>query len=118
MDKALQPTTYNLQPNLVIIGTIGLDDLETPFGKRKGVLGGSGSYSSIAASLFAKPGLISVMGQDFPKEYLKLYQNKSIDLAGVTIAEKTFRWSGSYEFDMNSARTLKTELNSLAEFCP
>jgi ribokinase len=116
--KLLQPTTYNPQPSLVIIGTIGLDDLETPFGKRMGVLGGSGSYSAIAASLFTNPGLISVMGQDFPKEFLKTYQNKSIDLVGVTIAEKTFRWYGSYEFDMNSAKTLKTELNSLAEFRP
>ncbi|MFA4995822.1 MAG: PfkB family carbohydrate kinase [Patescibacteria group bacterium] len=104
--------------NLVIIGTIGLDDVETPFGKVVSALGGSGVYSSIAASFFTNPGLISVMGDDIPKEYINLLGKRKIDITGVKKTGKTFHWSGFYEFDMNEAKTLKTELNSLADFKP
>ena len=101
---------------LIVAGTIGLDDIETPFGKAKGVLGGSGSYSAVAASYFIKPGLISVAGEDFPKSALE-YFNK-IDKTGIQKSGKTFRWGGFYEFDMNEAKTTNTELNSLADFKP
>ncbi len=104
--------------NLVVIGTIGLDDIKTPFGKVKSALGGSGVYSAVAASFFAKSGLISVAGTDVPAEYMELLEKRGIDLSGVTKVGKTFRWSGFYEFDMNEAKTLKTELNSLAGFKP
>lgn len=102
--------------NLVILGTIGLDDIETPFGQVKSVLGGSGTYAGIAASFFAKPGLISVAGEDLSEEHRKTLEK--IDISGVSITGKTFRWSGFYEFDMNEAQTKKTELNSLAGFKP
>lgn len=101
--------------DLVIVGTIGLDDVKTPFGKVRGVLGGAGVYASAAASYFSKPGLISIKGKDLPDEKLAIC---GADLKGVKSDGKTFRWSGSYEFDMNEAKTLKTELNSLAGFEP
>ena len=104
--------------NLVVFGTIGLDDIKTPFGEIKAALGGSGVYSAVAASFFAKSGLISVAGTDVPSEYIKLLEKRGVDLSGVTKVGKTFRWSGFYEFDMNEAKTLKTELNSLAGFEP
>lgn len=104
--------------DIIFAGTIGLDDIETPFGKAKGTLGGSGVYSSYAASFFAKPGLVSIAGEDFPKKYIDELKKRGISLDGVEIKGKNFRWEGSYEFDMNEAKTLKTELNSLVEFDP
>jgi len=104
--------------DLVICGTIGLDDIETPFGKVKSALGGSGTYASLAASFFTKPGLVSIIGKDFPDEHLQTFKSKKINLDGVATGKKTFRWSGFYEFDMNEAKTLKTEINSLANFKP
>jgi len=102
--------------NLVIAGTIGLDDIETPFGKASSVLGGSGVYASCASSFFAKTGLVSIMGNDLPEGKLSVIKN--VDFGGVEKSEKTFRWSGFYEFDMDEAKTKKTELNSLLEFKP
>ncbi len=100
----------------IIIGTIGLDDIKTPFGAVKGVLGGSATYASLAASLFTKPGIVAVAGDDFPKEHLEMFRKKGIDLEGLEKKGKTFRWQGKYEFDMNEAKTLKTDLNSLMDF--
>lgn len=102
--------------DLVILGTIGLDDIKTPFGSVKGVLGGSGVYSAVAASYFTKPGLVSIAGADLPTEAREIFKSRQVDLAGVKFKDKTFRWSGAYEFDMNEVKTLLTELNSLTEF--
>lgn len=102
----------------VIVGTIGLDDVITPFGKRKELLGGSAVYASYACSFFAKPGVVSIMGDDFPVHYKDFLIQRGIDIQGVTIKGKNFRWQGMYEYDMNEAKTLKTELNSLTEFNP
>ena len=74
--------------NLIIVGTLNLDDIETPFGKVQSVLGGSASYASYAASFFAKPGVISVIGKDFPKNYLNLLEKRNINLSGVEVKEK------------------------------
>lgn len=104
--------------NLVIVGTIGLDDVETPFGKVESILGGSAAYASCAASFFAKSGIVSIVGEDMPKTDLAILDKRGVDLAGVVTQGKTFRWGGSYEYDMSSATTLKTELNSLADFNP
>lgn len=100
----------------VICGTIGLDDIKTPFGIKKATLGGSAVYSSFASSFFKKPGIVSIAGKDLSKENLALLSR--IDLAGLSFGKKTFRWQGLYEYDMNEAKTLKTELNSLAGFSP
>ncbi|MFH1134378.1 MAG: PfkB family carbohydrate kinase [Nanoarchaeota archaeon] len=105
-------------PNLIIIGTLALDTIETPFGRRVDVLGGSACYASLAASFFAQPGIVAVAGEDFPSAHYDLLKSKGIDMAGVEIKGKTFRWEGSYKFDMNSAETKKTELNALANFVP
>lgn len=105
--------------DVVVVGSIGLDDLKTPFGERKGVLGGSASYASVAASFFCKPGVVGIVGSDFPKKEIEFFKEKGIDTRGLVFSEgKTFRWSGVYEFDLNEAKTLKTELNVLSEFNP
>jgi ribokinase len=103
-------------PNLIIIGSIGLDDVKTPFGTKKNVLGGSAVYASFAASFFSEPGVVSIAGTDFPAEYKEVLVNQNINIDGIEFKGKTFRWSGEYEYDMNEAKTLKTELNSLMDF--
>ena len=100
----------------VIIGTVALDSLETPFGKVKDVLGGSATYASIAASFFSKPGILSIIGKDFPKEHIEFLNKRGIDTSGIIIGDKTFRWQGFYEFDMNEAKTIRTELNALESY--
>ena len=102
--------------DVLIIGTVALDTIETPFGKVERALGGSATYASYAASFFSKPAITSIIGDDFPKEYLDLLQKKGIDTQGILVEGKTFHWDGYYEFDMNQAKTKKTELNSLANF--
>jgi cytidine kinase len=106
--------------DLVIVGSIGLDTIETKFDKRDELLGGSVSYACAASSFFAPTGMVGVVGGDFPEAYMACYRGFDIDLQGlVTDAEgKTFRWSGVYEEDMINRRTLATELNVLADFAP
>lgn len=104
--------------NLIIIGSLGLDDIETPFGTKENVLGGAASYASYAASFFAQSGIISIVGSDFPEEYFSLLKKRNIDTLGIVMHGKTFRWSGFYEYDMNEAKTKKTELNCITAFNP
>ena len=104
--------------DIAIVGSVALDSVKTPFGDVKEVLGGAATYSSFAASFFAKPGIVAVIGEDFPQEHLDLLKSRNIDLSGVQREGKTFRWQGSYDYDMNSAKTLKTELNSFENFKP
>ncbi|MEK6892506.1 MAG: PfkB family carbohydrate kinase [Nanoarchaeota archaeon] len=101
---------------IMITGTVALDTIQTPFGKVEKALGGSAAYASFAASFFSKPNILSVVGNDFPKEYIELLKKRQINLDGLQITGKTFHWEGFYEFDMNEAKTKKTELNSLADF--
>ena len=102
--------------NVLITGTVAFDTIETPFGKVQKALGGSATYASFAASFFSQPAIISVIGTDFPEEYKNLLKKQSINLSGIQVRDKTFHWEGFYEFDMNEAKTKKTELNSLADF--
>ncbi len=105
--------------DVIVIGTLGLDAVETPFGKVQDVLGGSASYASYASSFFAKTGLVSIIGKDFPKPHKEVLEKKGIDFQGVVVDQKdgkTFRWEGAYEYDMNEAKTKKTELNALQNF--
>ncbi|MBI4143513.1 sugar kinase [Candidatus Woesearchaeota archaeon] len=102
--------------DILIIGTVAFDTIETPFGRVEKALGGSATYASFAASFFSKPALISVIGRDFPEDYIKLLKNRGINLQGLKTDDKTFHWEGFYEFDMNEAKTKKTELNSLENF--
>ncbi len=105
--------------SLLIVGSVALDTVETPFGKVKDALGGSAVYSSIAASYFTQPSLIAVVGTDFPKKYIKLLNKHNIDTSGLGQVEgRTFRWSGHYMYDLNSATTLDTQLNVFKDFNP
>ncbi|WP_248724457.1 PfkB family carbohydrate kinase [Seonamhaeicola sp. ML3] len=106
---------------LVIVGTIAFDAIETPFGKTDKILGGAATFISLAASHFnVNATAVSIVGGDFPQEYLDLLTERNIDLSGVEIVKdgKTFFWSGRYHNDMNSRDTLVTELNTLADFNP
>ncbi len=106
---------------LLIVGTIAFDAIETPFGKTEKILGGAATYIGLSASYFGlDAGIISVVGGDFPEEYLKMLRDKDIDLSGVEIIKegKTFFWSGKYDYNLNTRDTLVTDLNVLADFKP
>src|SRR5262245_49711286 len=106
--------------SVLVIGSIALDTLETPFGKVEDVLGGVGSYFSLAASVLAPVRLVGVVGADLQERHLETLRSKGVDLQGLQrVADgKTFRWSGRYEYDMNVAHTLDTQLNVFGEFQP
>lgn len=106
--------------NILVVGSVALDSVETPFGKAEEVLGGSATYFSAAASFFADVGLVAVVGDDFPDEHVSMLSQKGIDLDGLmkVAGGKTFRWSGRYEYDLNQAHTLSTELNVFSDFNP
>ncbi len=107
--------------SLTVVGTVAFDAIETPFGKTDKIIGGAGTYVALSASYFGKKtNLISVVGDDFPQDYLDLLRNHNIDIKGIQIkkGEKTFFWSGKYHDNMNKRDTLVTELNSLADFNP
>jgi sugar/nucleoside kinase (ribokinase family) len=104
---------------LLAVGSVALDSLETPFGRREDVLGGSASYFSVCSSFFGPVRMVAVVGEDFPEEHVRFFGTRNIDLAGlVRRPGRTFRWKGRYEFDLNTAHTLDTQLNVFAEFQP
>lgn len=107
--------------SLLVVGSLGIDTIETPFGRVKDVLGGSATFISTAASYFVTPvRLVGVVGNDFPGEYLQFLEGREIDLEGLQIDRegKTFRWGGRYHYDLNSRDTLYTELNVFEKFDP
>ncbi|MCM8757167.1 MAG: PfkB family carbohydrate kinase [Candidatus Omnitrophica bacterium] len=102
---------------ILVVGSVALDTVQTPFGQAKEVLGGSATYFALAASLFTPVRLLSVVGQDFPRKYLRRLQLHSIDLAGLQVLPgKTFRWTGRYRENMNEAETLSVCQNVLGQF--
>ncbi|PWA11394.1 PfkB family carbohydrate kinase [Flavobacterium laiguense] len=106
---------------LLIVGTVAFDAIETPFGKTDKILGGAATYIGISASFFkVQSAIVSVVGDDFPQEYLDLLTDRNIDISGIEVVKggKTFFWSGLYHNDLNSRDTLVTELNVLADFQP
>jgi len=106
---------------LLIVGTVAFDAIETPFGKTDKILGGAATYIGLSASHFnVKSAIVSVVGDDFPQEYLDLLTSRNIDISGLEIVQggKTFFWSGLYHNDLNSRDTLDTQLNVLADFQP
>jgi sugar/nucleoside kinase (ribokinase family) len=106
---------------LLIVGTVAFDAIETPFGKTDKILGGAGTYIGLSASFFnLQSAIVSVVGDDFPQEYLDLLTARNIDISGLEIVKggKTFFWAGKYHNDLNSRDTLVTELNTLADFNP
>jgi sugar/nucleoside kinase (ribokinase family) len=105
--------------SVLIVGSTALDSIKTPRRENPRLLGGSASHAAVAASFFSPVKLIGVVGEDFPKQYLKLYQRHRIDLEGLQILPgKTFHWSGEYELNMNNRRTLLTELGVFETFTP
>lgn len=106
---------------LVIVGTVAFDAIETPFGKTDKILGGAATYIGLAASQFkVNATIVSVVGGDFPQEYINLLKDVGMNITGLQVIEdgKTFFWSGKYHNDMNTRDTLITELNVLADFSP
>ncbi|WP_396144936.1 PfkB family carbohydrate kinase [Flavobacterium sp.] len=106
---------------LLIVGTVAFDAIETPFGKTDKILGGAATYIGLSASHFnVKSAIVSVVGEDFPQEYLNLLTSRNINISGIEVVKggKTFFWSGKYHNDLNSRDTLITELNVLADFNP
>lgn len=105
---------------LLIVGSLGLDTVITPFDKVEDALGGSATYISLAASYFSGPvELVGVVGNDFPDEYVKLLEDHNVDLEGLQKEEgKTFRWGGKYHYDLNVRDTLFTDLNVFEKFDP
>lgn len=107
--------------SLLVVGTVAFDAIETPFGKTDKIIGGAATYISLSASYFTKKiNLVSVVGDDFPQDTIKMLQSKGVNSEGLQIlkGQKTFFWSGKYHNDMNSRDTLVTELNVLADFNP
>ncbi|MEA1785660.1 PfkB family carbohydrate kinase [Arenibacter sp. GZD96] len=106
---------------LLIVGTVAFDAIETPFGKTEKILGGAATFIGLAASQFnTSSAIVSVVGEDFPKEHLDLLRDHNIDISAIEIVQggKTFFWSGKYQNDLNVRTTLATELNVLADFSP
>ncbi|MEO8446341.1 MAG: PfkB family carbohydrate kinase [bacterium] len=107
--------------SLLVIGSLALDTIETPFGKAERTLGGSATFISTSASYFTSPvRLVGIVGYDFPEEEIEFLKSKKIDISGLEISatKKTFHWHGKYDFDLNSRETLVTELNAFETFDP
>ena len=105
--------------SVLIVGSTALDSIKTPKSENPRLLGGSASHAAVAASFFSPVQLIGVVGKDFPRRYVQLYQRHGIDLDGLQILPgKTFHWSGEYEANMNNRRTLLTELGVFETFTP
>jgi sugar/nucleoside kinase (ribokinase family) len=106
--------------SLLVTGSIGIDTVETPYGKRDDVIGGSAIYFSYASSFFTPVRLVGVVGEDCPKEFFKVFDGREVDTSGLETRKgsKTFRWHGSYLKSMNDAETVEVDLNVLAERAP
>jgi sugar/nucleoside kinase (ribokinase family) len=107
--------------SLLVVGTVAFDAIETPFGKTDKIVGGAASYISLASSYFYRNiHLVSVIGDDFPQDFLNILKGQGVNLAGLQIkkGEKSFFWAGKYHNDLNSRDTLETQLNVLEKFDP
>jgi len=106
--------------DLVVVGSVALDSVKTPFGNVTEALGGSATYFSYAASFFTQVRVVGAVGSDFPKEHLELLSGRGVDVTAIEVlpGQKTFRWTGEYGFDLNEARTLDVQLNAFAAFKP
>ncbi|HEY6285420.1 MAG TPA: PfkB family carbohydrate kinase [Ktedonobacteraceae bacterium] len=105
--------------SILVVGSVALDTVETPFTKVKEALGGAASYFTTAASLYNQVNLVAIVGSDFPREYLDFWRNRPVNLDGLQIKEgRTFRWAARYHMDMNARDTLDTQLGVYADFHP
>lgn len=109
----------NTNSKILVVGSVGLDSVETPFGKVEEVVGGSATYFSISSSFFVPVNLVAVVGKDFSAKHLQVFDKRKIDLSGLQKVDgKTFRWKGYYGYDLNNAQTLDTQLNVFEKFEP
>ena len=105
--------------SIIVLGTVALDSVKTPFGRRKELLGGSAAHFSMAARLFTGVNLIAIVGSDFPRKHITFLRSKGLNLSSLIVDKgKTFRWEGEYQGDLNSALTLNTQLGVLSVFKP
>lgn len=105
--------------SLLIVGSVGLDTVETVAGRHTDILGGAASYSAVAASFLAPARLVGVVGSDFPDQHVAFMKSRRVDLGGLEVAQgKTFRWSGKYAPDFSTRTTLDTQLNVFSTFKP
>ena len=105
--------------SLLVVGSMAFDSIKSPFGEVERVIGGSATYFSLAASYLAPVRLVSVVGRDFPKGTLDMLSARGVDLHGLKVADGvTFHWKGYYEYDLNIAHTVKTDLNVFENFAP
>ena len=105
--------------DILVVGSVAFDSVETPFGRGDDVLGGSATYFSTSASFFTGVQLVAVVGDDFPEEPKEFLSSRGVDLAGLqTRPGETFRWKGRYGYDLNEAQTLETHLNVFETFHP
>ena len=105
--------------SLLVVGSMAFDSIKSPFGEVERVIGGSATYFSLAASYLTPVRLVSVVGRDFPKGTLDMLSSRGIDLQGLKVADgETFHWKGYYEYDLNIAHTVKTDLNVFENFAP
>jgi sugar/nucleoside kinase (ribokinase family) len=105
--------------DLLVVGSVALDSVRTPYGEASEVLGGSAAYFAFSAAHFAKVRIVAVVGEDFPAEHRSELENREIDLSGLeTAAGRTFRWRGEYAAELGHAHTLETQLNVFSTFHP
>lgn len=105
--------------SILVVGSVALDSVKTPFGEREEVLGGSAVFFSLAASFFSEVRVVAVTGEDFPREHVEFLRKRHIDLDGLkSVPGKTFRWKGFYDYDLNEAHTMDTQLNVFEAFSP
>ncbi len=105
--------------SILVVGSVALDSIRTPFGEVEDILGGSATHFSVAASFFNRVRLVAVVGEDFPQEHIDFLASRMIDLGGLKrVPGKTFRWKGYYDFDLNDAHTEDTQLNVFEDFDP
>lgn len=105
--------------SILVVGSVAFDSVETPFGKADEVLGGSATYFSTSASYFTDVKLVAVVGEDFPDAHIEKLKGHGVDVGGLKkVPGKTFRWKGRYDYDLNQAHTLDTQLNVFSSFNP
>ena len=105
--------------SILVVGSVALDDIEAPSGRRTGTLGGACTYFSTVASLYARVHMVGVVGTDFPREHIGFLESRGIDLTGLQVVEgRTFSWAGRYDDALGDAETLDTQLNVFADFHP
>lgn len=105
--------------SLVIVGSLAFDTIETPWGRRERIVGGSGTYCSLAASFFTNPKIVGVVGQDFPAAVIKLFRARGVDTECLDIRPgKTFHWEGRYGYDPNQRETIRTDINVYEGYRP